>query len=107
MTQQSSLAGVTLTLKANIYFDGNVVSHTITSADQPRRTIGIIRPGSYSFNTAAAERMEIIAGSCRVRLKAEADWRAFAAGQSFDVPANSRFDIAVTDGITEYLCTFM
>lgn len=100
------LNGVGVKLKANVYFDGKVVSHTLTSADGAKRTVGIIYPGEFSFNTGAAERMDIIAGSCRVKLAGASDWSSYGAGTTFHVPAKSKFDIAVDDGIAEYLCTF-
>jgi len=49
--------------------------------------------------------MEIVAGSCRYKL-AGADWASCAAGSYFDVPGDSSFEIAVADGITEYICSF-
>lgn len=100
------LAGVTIKLKANIYFDGKVVSHTLTHPGEKRRTVGVIYPGTYTFNTGLAERMDIIAGSCRVRLAGAADWTHHEMGSVFHVPENSKFDIAVDAGMTEYLCTF-
>ena len=103
---QATLENVTLTLKANIYFDGGVVSHTITAPGAPRRSVGIIRKGAYDFGTDAAERMDIIAGSCRVKLAGAKDWQTITAGAGFDVPAKSRFDIVVDEGSAEYLCTY-
>jgi uncharacterized protein YaiE (UPF0345 family) len=98
---------VTATCKANVYFDGRVVSHTITFADGSRKTLGLIYSGSYRFNTGVAERMEIIAGTCRVRIAGEEDWREFQAGTWFDVPADSFFEIEVSGGIAEYVCSFL
>ena len=57
---------VTVHAKANIYFDGKVVSHSIVLEDGSKKTLGIIYPGSYHFNTEQAEKMEIIAGKCNV-----------------------------------------
>ena len=64
----AQFSGVTVLSKANVYFDGNVVSHTVLFADGSKKTLGLIRPGSYHFNTGAPERMEIVAGSCQVTL---------------------------------------
>lgn len=105
MSIPAELTG-TITLKANIYFEGKVLSHTITTPGFPRRTIGLIYPGEYTFNTDSAERMDILSGACRVRQAGSADWTPVHAGASFHVPAKSRFDIAVDEGIAEYLCTF-
>lgn len=100
------LQKVSVKLKANIYFDGGVISHTLLLADGSRKTVGLIRSGQYHFNTDAAERMDIIAGSCKVKLQGESAWKAYPAGGSFDVPAKSGFDISVENGLTEYLCSF-
>ena len=60
----SEFAGVTVLAKANIYFDGNVISHTVLLPNGEKKTLGLIRPGSYHFGTDAPERMEIVAGTC-------------------------------------------
>jgi uncharacterized protein YaiE (UPF0345 family) len=99
-------ANVTVTAKANVYFDGKVVSHTLRCADGSKKTIGLVYPGEYHFSTQAAERMEIIAGSCRVRLDGQANSAEYATGSGFDVPANSGFDIQVASGLAEYVCSF-
>ena len=96
----------TVQLKANIYFDGKVVSHTVLTKEGARKTVGLIYAGSYKFNTDAPERMDILAGQCRVRIAGEIKWTTFAAGTMFKVPGKSSFEIAVDSGITEYLCTF-
>lgn len=93
--------------KANVYFDGNVISHTVLFPDQSKKTLGLIRPGSYHFKTAAAERMEIIAGECAVLLDGSKSNHRYTAGTHFDVPANSGFTIAVSSGLCEYICSFV
>ena|SRR5260221_14082533 len=100
------LENVTLKLKANVYFEGGVVSHTVTSKG-PRRTIGLIRPGAYHFTTDATEQMDIISGTCRVKLPGQSNWQTIQAGETFNVPGKSTFDIAVDAGLAEYLCTFL
>lgn len=97
---------VTVVAKANIYFDGKVVSHTVLLPDGAKKTLGLIYPGEYHFGTDAAERMDITSGLCRVRLDGSSEWREFGAGSSFRVPAKSGFDIAVATGISEYVCSF-
>jgi purine/pyrimidine-nucleoside phosphorylase len=98
--------GVSVVTKANVYFDGKVVSHTVNFPDGSKKTVGLIYPGSFTFTTAAAEVMAIVAGACRVRLKGESGWKDYAAGTAFSVPANSAFDVAVESGIAEYVCSF-
>lgn len=105
-TAPQQFADAVVTCKANIYFDGKVVSHSLQLADGSKKSLGLIFPGSFHFNTAAAERMEIIAGVCRARIAGQGNWIGFSAGTWFDVPANSFFDIEVQDGIAEYVCSF-
>jgi uncharacterized protein YaiE (UPF0345 family) len=99
--------GVTVVTKANVYFDGRVISHTVLMPGGAKKTLGIIRPGSFHFDTGASERMEIIAGSCRVTLVGETAARTYAAGETFDVAANSGFTIEVDAGLCEYICSFL
>lgn len=99
------LDNVSVVCKANIYFDGKVVSHTVLEGTR-KRTIGLIFSGTYTFNTDAAELMEIVAGTCEVRVAGVAQAETYTAGGSFRVPAKSSFEITVANGITEYICTF-
>ena len=89
------------------YFDGRVVSHSLLFPDGSKKTLGLIHPGRYHFGTDKAERMEIVAGGCSVKLDGGGDVRSYVAGATFDVPARSGFDIEVTSGICEYICSFM
>lgn len=98
---------VTAVTKANVYFDGKVVSHSIIFGCGGKKTLGLIFPGSFHFGTDKAERMELVAGQCTVKLDGQSESRTYAAGQSFDVPAKSGFTIEVTSGQCEYICTFM
>ena len=100
-------AGVTAIAKANIYFDGKVVSHTVIFPDSSKKTLGLIYPGKYHFGTQAAERMEIISGACTVTLDGQTDARPYGAGEAFEVPANSGFTIEIGSGICEYICSFL
>jgi len=106
MVQARSFNGVDVDCKANIYFDGKVISHTVKFTDTTKKTIGLIYPGTYTFNTGAPEKMEIIAGSCRAKLASKAEWTSYDAGTFFSVPGNSSFDIEVSSGIAEYICSY-
>jgi uncharacterized protein YaiE (UPF0345 family) len=99
--------GVTAITKANIYFDGKVVSHSLLFPDGSKKTLGLIFPGKFHFGTDKAERMEIVAGECSVNLDGQTALNLYAAGQSFEVPAKSGFDIEVSRGICEYICSFL
>lgn len=103
----TSFTNVTVDAKANIYFDGKVVSHTVRFPDDSKKTLGLIYPGRFHFGTAAPERMEIIAGACSVVLDGTSDVIAVEAGSSFDVAGNSGFTITVEEGVCEYICSFL
>jgi uncharacterized protein YaiE (UPF0345 family) len=92
---------------ANVYFDGKVVSHSLTLADGEKVTLGLIYPGEYHFATESAERMEITSGQCLVTLDGEKEGATCLAGEHFEVPDNSGFTISVEEGICQYVCTFL
>ena len=97
---------VSVVCKANVYFDGKVVSHSVLFPGWAKKTVGLIYPGTYHFGTDAAERMDVIAGACSVRLDGTAEWKSYETGTAFNVPAKSGFDITVEAGIMEYICSF-
>lgn len=101
----SQLDNVSVTKKANVYFDGKCVSHTVLFPDGTRKTVGVIFPSSLTFNTGAPEIMEVVGGVCKVRLKGESEWKTYTAGQQFSVPGNSSFDIETVE-LLDYVCHF-
>ena len=105
-TPMSEFTNVTIVKAANIYFDGKVTSRTVKFADGSHKTLGVMLPGDYSFNTEAAESMEILAGSMDIRLAGSDDWNTYRAGTQFEVPANSSFDLKVT-AAADYCCSYL
>ena len=103
---ETEFSNVTAVAKANVYFEGKVVSHTIRFADGKKKTLGLIYPGEFHFGTDAPERMDIVAGACRIRLDGTTEWCDYPGGTFFRVPAKSGFDISVASGIAEYVCSF-
>jgi uncharacterized protein YaiE (UPF0345 family) len=99
--------GVSVLTKANVYFNGGVVSHTLLLPDGVKKTLGLIRAGSYHFGTDAPERMEIIDGACRVTIDGAAEVCAYAAGSQFEVPGKGGFTIEVEGGLCQYICSFL
>lgn len=97
---------VTVIKKANIYYDGKVTSRTVLLADGSRKTLGVIMPGEYEFGTADKEIMEVLAGRLNVLLPGSKVWEAFNEGQSFAVPANSRFKVSA-DAAADYCCSYI
>jgi len=104
-TIMSQFDNVSVVKKANIYFDGKCVSHTVLFPDGTRKTVGIIFPSSLTFTTGAPEVMELNAGRCRIRLAGESGWQTYAGGERFSVPGNSSFDIETLETL-DYVCHF-
>ncbi|QBK06149.1 pyrimidine/purine nucleoside phosphorylase [Hylemonella gracilis] len=102
----ANIAGVSVTTKANVYFDGKCVSHSITLADGTKKSVGVILPATLTFNTGAPEIMEGVAGSCEYKLKGSEAWVKSGAGEKFSVPGNTTFEIRVSGEPYHYICHF-
>jgi len=98
--------GVTVVKQANIYFDGQVTSRTVLFADGEKKTLGIMLPGEYEFGTADREIMEILSGELEVKLPGSEAWQTISGGQSFEVPANAKFQLRVKT-VTDYCCSYL
>jgi purine/pyrimidine-nucleoside phosphorylase len=106
MSHPSQYDSVTVHTKANIYFDGKVVSHTVVFNDGSKKTLGLIYPGAFHFGTDCPEQMDIVAGECSVVLDGTANPNEYRAGETFRVPGKSGFTITVAGGPVEYICSF-
>lgn len=102
----SQFNNVTVLQQASIYFDGKVTSRTILFPDGSRKTLGIMLPGEYQFNTADKEIMEILSGDLDVLITEAEGWKTIKGGQQFEVPANSTFSLKV-QSITDYCCSYI
>ena len=102
----SEFNNVTVVKKANVYFDGKVTSRTIIFADGTSKTLGIMLPGDYEFNTEDKEIMEIMSGDLEVLLPGNDDWQAIKGGESFEVPAKAKFFLKVKTAM-DYCCSFI
>ena len=100
----SQFDDVSITREANIYFDGKVTSRTVRFPDGTRKTLGIMLPGDYAFNTDSKELMEILSGDLEIQLAGE-QWRTVSAGESFEVPGNSSFKLKIHE-VTDYCCSY-
>ena len=81
----SKFENVTVVKAANIYYDGKVTSRVVEFANGDIKTLGIMMPGEYHFGT---EKKEI------------------TGGDSFEVPANSGFDIKIKT-VVDYCCSYI
>jgi hypothetical protein len=93
--------------KANVFFDGKCVSHSVYFPDGTRKTLGVVMPGSrLTFNIGTPELMEITAGECQVKIAGESAFKNYAAGSSFRVAENSSFEIHTGASTVDYVCSF-
>ena len=102
----SEFKNVTVVKNANVYFDGGVTSRTIKFANGEVRTLGIMLPGEYQFNTDKKELMDIQSGDVDVLLPDQTEWQSYKAGSQFEVRANSSFRIKANT-LTDYCCSFI
>jgi len=91
-------------IETNEYFDGNVKSLTLQTADG-KKTVGVIGPGEYEFNTDAKETMSVVSGDMEVFFPEYDEWEEFSSGASFDVPGKSSFKVKVQSDVA-YLCEY-
>ena len=92
--------------KANVFFDGKCVSHSVYFPAGSRKTCGVIMPGSQlTFNVGAPELMEITSGTCDVKIADETAFKTYTAGSSFKVVENGSFEIHAKDEVN-YVCSF-
>jgi len=102
----SELKNTTITKEANIYYDGKVTSRSLTLADGSKQSLGIMMRGEYTFATQEAEIMEILSGDLEIRLANESAFRKLNTPETFEVPANSSFDLKI-HSITDYCCSYI
>ena len=105
MAARMKFENVTALAKANVYFDGKVVSHTVLFPDGSKKTLGLIYAGEFHFGTDAPERMTVVSGELAVKPDG-GSWSSYPAGTYFEIRGKSGFDVRATDP-TAYLCEFL
>ena len=96
---------VSVTTKANVFFDGKCVSHALTLSNGTKLSVGVILPATLTFNTGVPEIMECVGGGCEYKLAGSDAWVAQAEGDRFSVPGSSKFDIRVAEAY-HYICHY-
>ncbi|MBU2702799.1 uncharacterized protein YaiE (UPF0345 family) [Sporomusaceae bacterium BoRhaA] len=100
------LENVSVVKKANVYFEGKVTSRTVLFTGGERKTLGIMMTGQYEFETADKEHMELLAGKLEVLLPDSEEWNTIESGQTFEIPAHSKFKIVVKE-LSDYCCSYI
>jgi uncharacterized protein YaiE (UPF0345 family) len=106
MSEVREFNNVKFVAKANVYFEGKILSYTFHTEDGGRKTAGVFFPGEYDLGTGDAEIMEVTSGELSALLPGSDGWRKFPAGETFNIPANSKFKCK-TGQISEYVCTYI
>jgi len=102
----TKLENITMIKEANVYFEGKVTSRTIFLSNGEKQTLGIMMPGEYTFDTKEAEIMEMMSGELEIRLPGETEFKKLNTPESFNVPANSEFDLKIKT-VTDYCCSYI
>ena len=97
---------VSVEVEGNSYFDGAVTSRTINFPDGSRKTLGFMSAGEYEFGTDQAELMEITSGELEYKLADSEEWVSVKGGESFNVPANSKFQVKA-ETMVDYCCSYL
>ena len=97
---------INVEIKANIYFEGKVISRKIVFSDGSHKTLGVMLPGEYEFKTNSKELMEITSGKLEYKLLNETDWIMITDGMNFNVPNNSSFKVKILE-IVNYCCSYI
>jgi uncharacterized protein YaiE (UPF0345 family) len=101
----SKFENVRIVKEANIYYEGKVTSRTVEFSDGSTQSLGIMLPGEYTFKTGAKEIMEMMSGELDVKLPGE-EWKTLHTPETFNVPANSSFDVKIKT-VTDYCCSYI
>jgi uncharacterized protein YaiE (UPF0345 family) len=102
----SVFENVSVQKEANIYFNGQVTSRSLTFADGSTKSLGIMQPGEYEFGTDAPELMEICSGELEVKLPGSDTWKNIRGGENFNVEGNSKFQVRART-VVDYCCHYL
>ena len=91
--------------KANIYFEGKVISRNIFLNNGSKKTLGVMLKGKYEFSTVSRELMEIVSGKLNLKREEDDDWVLITEGMEFSVPSDSSFKLEILE-LVNYTCSY-
>tara|TARA_Y100001935_G_C17152608_1_gene431198 strand:+ start:46 stop:363 length:318 start_codon:yes stop_codon:yes gene_type:complete len=91
--------------KANIYFEGKVISRNIFLDNGSKKTLGVMLKGKYEFSTVSRELMEIVSGKLNLKREEDDDWVLITEGMEFSVPRDSSFKLEILE-LVNYTCSY-
>lgn len=69
------------------------------------KTLGVMLPGKYEFNTDSRELMEITSGKLNLKIQNDIEWTLIKDGMDFNIPKNSSFKVEVLE-LVNYICSY-
>lgn len=87
----------------NTYFDGNVQSLSLDTK-LGEATVGVMKPGKYTFSTSKEETMEVVDGVLKAKVPGK-DWDVFERHNQFKVPAGESFEVEAETDVA-YICYY-
>jgi len=97
-------SNISIAKEANILYNGNITSRSITFSDGSKKTLGIMLAGEYELNTVNKSIIDINSGTLEVMLPAE-DWVEYVGPASIEIAQNSKYKLRVTS-LVDYCCSF-
>ncbi|MBC8984750.1 pyrimidine/purine nucleoside phosphorylase [Pedobacter sp. N36a] len=88
----------------NVYFEGKVQSLGLETPTG-KATVGVMKTGSYTFSASSPETMLVISGRMQVRFSGKDDQQQYEAQESFEVPAESSFEVHCEADVA-YICYY-
>lgn len=104
MSHQNNAVPAAETVSHNVYFEGKVQSLGMETPEG-KATLGVMKKGSYTFSASSPETMVVISGSMDIRLPGQDGHQQYGAGQSFEVPAGSSFEVKCEADVA-YICYY-
>jgi purine/pyrimidine-nucleoside phosphorylase len=90
--------------KVNEYFEGNVKSIAINTAEGPA-TVGVMAKGEYEFGTSTKEIMIVTTGKIAALLPGADKWQEYGPFERFEIEAGRKFQVRVSEE-SSYVCFY-
>jgi purine/pyrimidine-nucleoside phosphorylase len=103
MSSSNKSLDITDKVSHNVYFDGKVQSLGIET-EKGAATVGVMKKGTYVFNTTSLETMVIISGNMNTKVS-DGDWRTHKKGDTFEIAAHTSFEVICATDVA-YICYY-
>jgi len=101
--ESDTIESAVIEKRANVYYGGDVTSRSLEKPGGESVTLGVMRPGEYTFETDEREVIEVLEGELTARFGNEESH--CTAGEEFVVPPSTEFQVDVVS-LVDYCCTY-